>query len=461
MDSLSEIINRLQQTAGDDVEAPEPLAQCPRCGGTGFMRYDVPYGDPNFGKLHTCDCRLREVSAGRAARFRELSRLGPLENKRFETFSPEKGLNAFSRDALATALRIAREYAAQPGGWLVLTGPSASGKTHLAAAITNQLLDQQSGALWIFVPDFLDHLRTTFNPQSEVTYDDLFNTVRDAPVLILDDFGAHSSSPWAEEKLYQILVHRYNAQLPTVVTTAKLLDSFDGRIRTRLLDPEISRVVAVVGYSSETVNRLMGLSYDLIRRMTFDNFNVQPYPPEVARSFEQRHGGESINLGLVFGVVRNFAQDPNQRKWLVLMGVHGCGKTHLAAAMANARLQHGLPTLFIVTPDLLDALRASFGGDGSSGYDKVFYEVRSAPFLILDDFGAQSATPWAKEKLYQILNYRYNAQLPTVITTNLSLEEIDPALQSRMSDQEYCGVLAVIAPDFRKTRGSLWRTRSR
>ena len=117
-----------------------------------------------------------------------------------------------------------------------------------------------------------------------------------------------------------------------------------------------------------------------------------------------------------------------------------------------------MPTLFIVTPDLLDALRSSFGGEGSAAYDKVFYEVRATPFLILDDFGAQSATPWSKEKLYQILNYRYNAQLPTLITTNQQVSDLDPALQSRMSDQEFCGVMAVIAPDYRKARGT-WQRR--
>lgn len=459
-DSLSEIIDRLQRTASDEVMPPAPSV-CPRCGGAGFLRYDAPYGDPNFGRLQACGCRSREIAAGRVARFRELSHLGPLEHKRFAGFSPEKGLNAFSRDALGTALGIARDYANTPSGWLVLTGPSAAGKTHLAAAIVNELHARDQAALWVFVPDFLDHLRTTYSPQSEVTYDELFTTVRDAPVLVLDDLGAHSSSAWAEEKLYQLLAHRYNARLPTVITTAKLLDNFEGRIRSRLMDAEISHVVAVVGYSSEIVNRLMGLSYDLVRRMTFDTFNVQPYSPEAVRGFEQRNGGQGINLGHVYGVVRTFAQDPNQRKWLVLLGIHGSGKTHLAAAMANDRLQRGLPTLFMVTPDLLDALRASFGGDSSGTYDKVFYEVRAAPFLILDDFGAQSATAWAKEKLYQILNYRYNAQLPTVITTNLLLEEIDPPLQSRMSDQEYCGVLAVLAPDYRKARGSLWRSRGR
>jgi len=91
----------------------------------------------------------------------------------------------------------------------------------------------------------------------------------------------------------------------------------------------------------------------------------------------------------------------------------------------------------------------------------VFYEVRSTPFLILDDFGTQSASAWAREKLYQVLNHRYNAQLPTVITTNLALEEIDPPLQSRMSDQEYCGVIAVLAPDYRKHRGDTWRFRGK
>jgi DNA replication protein DnaC len=418
------------------------------------MRYDVPVGDPNFGKLQPCACRTRERSAARATRFRELSRLGHLEAKRFADFQPERGINSYSRDALATALRLARDYAAAPHGWLVLTGPSAAGKTHLAAAIANEVLDREEGALWIFVPDFLDHLRTTFNPHSEVSYDELFNTVRDAPVLVLDDLGAHSSSPWADEKLYQILSHRYDACLPTVITTAKLLDSFEGRVRSRLSDPGISCVVAVVGYASEIVNRLMGLSYDLIRRMTFDNFNPQPYSAEDEKRF-------NYNLGHVYGVVRSFVQQAQQRNWLVLLGRHGAGKTHLAAAMANERLKRGLPTLFIVTPDLLDALRASFGGEGQSAYDKVFYEVRAAPFLILDDFGAQSSTPWAKEKLYQVLNYRYNAQLPTVITTNQTLEEIDPPLQSRMSDQEYCGVVAVIAPDYRRNRGGLWKYRGR
>lgn len=453
MESIADMLARMQIAAHD---APEHSASkpCPRCHGAGFLRYDVPVDDPNFGKLTPCGCKAHEVAASRANKFRELSHLGPLQHKSFANFDRQRGVSAFSRDAMQVALRVAEEFAAAPSGWIVLTGPSGSGKTHLAAAITNAVLDRNDGALWVFVPDFLDHLRTTFNPRSEVSYDDLFTTVRDAPVLVLDDLGAHSSSPWAEEKLYQILAHRYDARRPTVITTSKLIDNFEGRIRSRLQDADLSQIIAIVGYTSEVVNRLMSLSYDLVRRMTFETFNPQPYNPEEA----QRN---RCNLAQVFGIVQSFVRDPQQRKWLVLMGVHGSGKTHLTAAMANDRLSRGLPTLFINTPDLLDALRASFGGEGSTAYDKVFYEVRATPFLILDDFGAQSSTAWAKEKLYQVLNYRYNAQLPTVITTNQTLEEIDPPLQSRMSDQEYCGVLAVIAPDYRKTRGGLWKYKGR
>ncbi len=452
MEPLRNILSQAHFSAS----APESITQttCPKCGGTGFLRYDVPYGDPNFGRVMPCGCQTNQITAERAARLRELSRLGPLERKRFENFEPQHASTAFSHEALQVALRIAQEYAAEPQGWLVLTGPSGCGKSHLAAAIVNAVLDRNQEALWVFVPDFLDHLRATFSPQSDIAYDELFATVRDAPLLALDDLGAQTASPWAEEKLYQLLAHRYDRQLPTIITTNRLLETFDGRVRARLLDQHISRPIAVVGYASEVVNQLMGLSYDLIRRMTFETFNPHPYSATEA----QRN---RYNLAQVHAIAQSFVRDTHQRKWLVLLGIHGCGKTHLAAAMANERLAQGLPTLFIVTPDLLDALRASFGGEGASSYDKVFYEVRSSPFLILDDFGNQATTAWAREKLYQILNYRYNAQLPTVITTNQTLEEIDPPLRSRMCDEEYCGVIAVLAPDYRRTRSGLWQLRGR
>ena len=100
----------------------------------------------------------------------------------------------------------------------------------------------------------------------------------------------------------------------------------------------------------------------------------------------------------------------------MLSGPSGCGKTHVAAAVANRCLEVGTPALFVIVPDLLDRLRAAYHPDSAVDYDQAFERVRNAPVLVLDDLGGQSSTPWAQEKLSQIINHRFNARLPTVIT---------------------------------------------
>ncbi len=81
---------------------------------------------------------------------------------------------------------------------------------------------------------------------------------------------------------------------------------------------------------------------------------------------------------------------------------------------------------------------------------------RSAPtpLLILDDLGAHNSTPWAQEKLFQILNHRYNGRLPTVITANQRLEELDPRIASRLADLGFSQVFEIPAPDFRAGQDS-------
>jgi len=130
------------------------------------------------------------------------------------------------------------------------------------------------------------------------------------------------------------------------------------------------------------------------------------------------------------------------------MGAYGSGKTHLAAAIANYRAGAQVPPLFVVIPDLMDHLRATFSPTSTTSLDKRFEEVRTAPLLILDDLGTQSSTPWVKEKLYQLFNFRYNAELATVITTASSLEEMDPRLRSRMLDKRLCNIYAITAPTY-------------
>ena len=69
--------------------------------------------------------------------------------------------------------------------------------------------------------------------------------------------------------------------------------------------------------------------------------------------------------------------------------------------------------------------------------------------LVLDDLGTQNATPWAEEKLYQILNHRYINRLPTVITTNQEFAEIEGRIRSRLQDPDLVTIVRILAPDFR------------
>ncbi len=105
--------------------------------------------------------------------------------------------------------------------------------------------------------------------------------------------------------------------------------------------------------------------------------------------------------------------------------------------------------LFIVVPDLLDHLRATFNPARGMRLDKRFDEVKTASLLILDDLGTESATAWAQEKLYQLFNHRYNARLPTVITTAMPIEDIDKRLASRMLDGTRCTFFVLEVPSYR------------
>jgi DNA replication protein DnaC len=97
------------------------------------------------------------------------------------------------------------------------------------------------------VPDLLDHLRSAYAPDSEAGYDELFEGVRQAPLLILDDLGTQTSTQWAQEKLYQLFNHRYTFRTTTVITTNSSLDQIGGRLASRMADPNTSKCVVIDG----------------------------------------------------------------------------------------------------------------------------------------------------------------------------------------------------------------------
>jgi len=321
-------------------------------------------------------------------------------------------------------------------------GDTGCGKTHLAAAIANERISRGYPAFYITASDLLDHLRAAFSPGSEMPYDEFFEQVRNAPLLVLDDLGAQTGTPWAKEKLDQLLNHRFNSKLPTVIVLIVPLEQLEDRIQTRLADSELSQILVIEEKKVLSSGYTWGSEFELQKSMTFDNFDWR----RVNLSPEQRE-----NLKEAYRVAFDFAKSPEG--WVVFMGDTGCGKTHLAAAIVNYQYQAGRPALFVVVPDFLDHLRSAFSPESRVSYDQLFERVKTAPLLVLDDFGEQSTTPWAREKLYQVLNYRYNARLPTVITTRYSLEEIqekfESSISSRLIDPKISNPFNITVPDFR------------
>lgn len=450
MKSLAEVMMRVARdhpTTPTTEQATSPNARdpsvCPICRGAGFVVYDVPMGHPDFGRSQPCRCTLQAQAADRTTQLRALSNMGHLQRLTFERFLPEGiGLSEERRRSLRAAYEFARRYAEHPENWLVLHGGVGTGKTHLAAAIANVRLAQNESVLFLVVPDLLDTLRSAFSPQSETTFDERFDQVRSAPLLILDDLGAHSTTPWAQEKLYQIINYRYNSRLPTVITTNYRLDEIDERVRSRLTDPEISAVIEINAPDfragkDATDPELSSLA--LHEDQTLASFDPRAHELPA----EQR---ETLRRALA--AAQRYAESPTG--WLVFTGPYHCGKTHLAAAIAlerrSAQLDH---PLFVFVPDLLDFLRAAFNPASSQTLDKRFEQVKKAGLLILDDLGAESSSSWANEKLFQLLNYRYVAKLPTVITVakdNLPLEE---RLHTRVFDPRRSEEIVMNAPAYR------------
>lgn len=417
---------------------------CPHCGGLGYLRMDVPLGHTDFGKLQICECRLSQVRQQIGERLFALSDLAELRHLTFENFKPRGriGLGPAQADSLERAYNQARHFGQTLNGWLLLQGPYGSGKTHLAAAIANFCVSVGVPTLFLTVPDLLDALRFAYD-DPEATFEQRFNEIRSAPLLVLDDFGTQNATSWAQEKLFQILNYRYINRLPLVVTTNLALEEIEGRISSRLQDPELVTRAQILATDYRNPMDESGQhdlsSLALQRGRTFATFDLRK-----GEGLTQEH---LKSLERAFQLAREFAERP--QGWLLFTGAYGCGKTHLAAAIASYREDLGDRPIFVVVPDLLDHLRATFNPNSSVSYDRRFEDVRTCPLLILDDLGTQSTTPWAREKLYQLFNYRYNAQLPTVITTADRLDEIDPRLLSRLLDTRLCTISGVTAPAYR------------
>jgi DNA replication protein DnaC len=191
------------------------------------------------------------------------------------------------------------------------------------------------------------------------------------------------------------------------------------------------------------------------RQEALDSFIADPIPvlagigvPPAYRhaSFDSYIGGDKY-----VDALRRYLQSPD--KSILLTGTCGSGKTHLAVSVLRELYIAGHRNLlYRNVPELLFAIRASFNG-GEQSERAIVDECTNAEYLILDDMGAEKSTEYSIGVLYMIINHRLSHNKPTVITSNLSLAQIDSKLDARIASRlsEYV-VVVLRMPDHRKSR---------
>lgn len=122
----------------------------------------------------------------------------------------------------------------------------------------------------------------------------------------------------------------------------------------------------------------------------------------------------------------NYEANPHT-KGLYLHGSFGSGKTYLVCAMLNELAKKGVDITIVYYPELLRSLKEAFDTDFASRVDRI----KKSSVLFLDDIGAESVTPWARDEILgTILQYRMEATLPTFFTSNLTINELEEHLSS-------------------------------
>jgi DNA replication protein DnaC len=153
-------------------------------------------------------------------------------------------------------------------------------------------------------------------------------------------------------------------------------------------------------------------------RHTFDEF--QAFAPT----------RELRDLG---GAVRTWAESGEGS--LLLVGPEGTLKSSLAAAAYLHRVQHGMvrTAMWVSAPDLLEEIRQGYDLErGVAVASLVVDRARMCDLLVLDDLGAVNVTeknaPWVQEQFYRVLDHRSGQRLATIMTSNLSVEQLKDQL---------------------------------
>lgn len=179
-----------------------------------------------------------------------------------------------------------------------------------------------------------------------------------------------------------------------------------------------------------------------------DKFSAQTFS-----SFEVSRQNEKV-FRLCKRYADGFDQMLQRNQGLLLYGDVGTGKTFSSACIANALLDKKIPVVMTSFVKLLEKTRG-FDEDDES----IIRQLNKAKLLVIDDLGAERGSDYALEKVYDIVDSRYRANLPMILTTNLDLEEMKAERdirRSRIYDRifEVCYPVKFTGISFRKAEAN-------
>ena len=177
-----------------------------------------------------------------------------------------------------------------------------------------------------------------------------------------------------------------------------------------------------------------------------------------------RYKGDEQLFTLATGYCKHWDEMSANNHGIIFHGNAGSGKTFIAHAIANGLTSRGTSAMSISISQLMNAIRDSYDGSGGIGEQHLLSAIREVSLLILDDVGVEQKTSWSYDKLYTIIDTRYRAGKPLIITTNLNMLDLRSRLrivdQRRgivdASDRIWSRICSLCAPY--EVKGTNWRS---